>query len=156
MNKKLLTLLIIHKDNKVLLGMKKRGFGEGRWNGFGGKVEKGESIEDSVLREIKEEASIVPKDICKRGIFEFTFEGDLQILEVHFFSAQDFDGEPTESEEMRPQWFHQNEVPFDDMWPDDIIWFDLFLQGKNFKAKFHFKDHNTILNHNLEEVEIIE
>ena len=136
--------------------MKKRGFGEGRWNGFGGKVEKGETIGDSVLREIKEEAGIVPRDICKRGIFEFTFEGDPQILEVHFFSAKDFDGDICESEEMRPQWFNEDEVPFDDMWPNDIYWFPLFLQGKNFKAKFHFKNNDVLLNHNLEEVEIIE
>lgn len=39
---KLLTLCIVRKDSKVLLGMKKRGFGEGCWNGFGGKVTEGE------------------------------------------------------------------------------------------------------------------
>jgi hypothetical protein len=33
-----LTLCMVHQDNKLLLGMKKRGFGEGRWNGFGGKL----------------------------------------------------------------------------------------------------------------------
>jgi 8-oxo-dGTP diphosphatase/2-hydroxy-dATP diphosphatase len=120
--KKLLTLCIIHKDNKVLLGFKKRGFGEGRWNGFGGKVEKNETIEDSVLREIEEEAGIVPIDLRKRGVFE----------------------------EMRPQWFSEDEVPFDDMWPDDIHWFPLFIDDKNFKGKFYFKDPDTILEHTLE------
>jgi|TARA_B100001971_G_C18158581_1_gene520064 8-oxo-dGTP diphosphatase/2-hydroxy-dATP diphosphatase len=148
--KKLLTLCIIHKDNKVLLGFKKRGFGEGRWNGFGGKVEKNETIEDSVLREIEEEAGIVPIDLRKRGVFEFTFEGDPEILEVHFFSASEFKGDPKESEEMRPQWFSEDEVPFDDMWPDDIHWFPLFIDDKNFKGKFYFKDPDTILEHTLE------
>jgi len=133
--------------------MKKRGFGEGRWNGFGGKVEEGETIEDSILREIKEEAGIVPTDLQKRGIFEFTFEGDAQILEVHFFSAQEFEGEPFESEEMRPQWFKEDEIPFEDMWPDDKHWFPLFLKGKNFKGKFHFQDHDILLEHDIEEVD---
>jgi len=153
MNKKLLTLCMIHKNNKVLLGMKKRGFGEGRWNGFGGKVEKGESIEESVMREIKEEVNIVPQDLKKRAIFDFTFDGDDEILQVHFFSATEFDGEPIETEEMRPQWFNENEIPFNDMWPDDKLWFPLFLSGKNFKGAFHFKDHNTILSQRIEEVD---
>lgn len=156
MNKRLLTLCIIHKDNKVLLGMKKRGFGEGRWNGFGGKVEAGESIVDSVMREIKEEAGIVPCDLCKRAIFEFSFDGEDEEFEVHLFSAADFDGNPCESEEMRPQWFGEDDVPFDDMWPDNIHWFPLFLQGRNFKAKFHFKDHNTIAKQHLEEIDKID
>ena len=35
---KLLTLVFLREGSKVLLGMKKRGFGVGKWNGFGGKV----------------------------------------------------------------------------------------------------------------------
>lgn len=38
------------KDDQVLLGYKKRGFGVGTWNGFGGKVEEGESIRNGALR----------------------------------------------------------------------------------------------------------
>ena len=41
---KLYTLIYVLKDDVVLLGMKKRGFGVGRWNGFGGKVMDGEDI----------------------------------------------------------------------------------------------------------------
>ena len=47
---KLLTLLFVMRPNQVLLGMKKRGFGVGRWNGFGGKVQVGETIEDAAKR----------------------------------------------------------------------------------------------------------
>lgn len=47
---KLLTLLFVLTPGKVLLGMKKRGFGKGRWNGFGGKVQPGETIEDGAIR----------------------------------------------------------------------------------------------------------
>ena len=42
----------------VLLGMKKRGFGVGKWNGFGGKVENGETVFDGAMRELQEECSI--------------------------------------------------------------------------------------------------
>ena len=47
---KLLTLAFVTQKDKVLLGLKKKGFGMGRWNGFGGKVEKGETIEEAAKR----------------------------------------------------------------------------------------------------------
>jgi len=63
-----LTLCLIHQHQKVLLGMKKRGFGKGRWNGFGGKVAEGESIEEGTQREVQEECGIVIQDLDKRGV----------------------------------------------------------------------------------------
>ena len=53
------TLMLIVDENKILLGMKKRGFGEGKWNGFGGKVNEGETIEEAAIREMKEEAGVI-------------------------------------------------------------------------------------------------
>ena len=47
---KVLTLVLIRERTRVLLGMKKRGFGHGRWNGFGGKVETGETILQGAVR----------------------------------------------------------------------------------------------------------
>jgi len=134
----------------VLLGMKKRGFGEGRWNGFGGKVEEGETIEQAMQREMQEECGILLKDFDKRGVLEFEFQGQPEILQVHVFSAKDFEGDPIETEEMRPQWFSVKEIPFAKMWPDDKHWFPLFLEGKNFKGRFLFQDHDTILEYTLE------
>ena len=49
---KLYTLALIRNNSDVLLGMKKRGFGVGRWNGFGGKVHPGESVEDGAKRSV--------------------------------------------------------------------------------------------------------
>ena len=49
---KILTLLLIHQKNQILLAMKKRGFGMGKYNGFGGKVERnGETIYQAAIRE---------------------------------------------------------------------------------------------------------
>ena len=47
---KLLTLVLIHQNARILLGMKKRGFGAGWWNGYGGKVQAGETIEEAAKR----------------------------------------------------------------------------------------------------------
>ena len=50
--KKLTTLIIIHDHPRLLLGMKKRGLGVGRWNGFGGKVHEGETIKEAAHPEL--------------------------------------------------------------------------------------------------------
>lgn len=149
--KKLLTLCIVHQEGRVLLGMKKRGFGMGRWNGFGGKVDKGETIEEAAKREMFEEAGVEILDPEKVGILEFEFQGNPEILEVHIFRAKRFNGEPTESEEMRPQWFDIGDIPFKKMWSDDEHWFPLFLNGKKFTGKFLFGPGDSVLEYSLEE-----
>ena len=129
--------------------MKKRGFGAGRWNGFGGKVSAAETIEDAAKREIKEEAGIEIINLDKVGIIDFEFKGDPEILQVHIFKSENFSGEPMESEEMKPRWFHVNEIPFKEMWPDGIHWMPLFLSGKKFKGKFLFGESDIILEQEL-------
>jgi 8-oxo-dGTP diphosphatase/2-hydroxy-dATP diphosphatase len=137
-NKKPLTLCVIHNHPRVLLGMKKRGFGAGRWNGFGGKIEGGETIEEAAKRELWEETGLQALEMTKKGIIDFEFENDPKILEVHIFHVTKFKGEPKETEEMKPQWFLSNELPFEQMWSDDIYWVPFFLEGKKFKGKFLF------------------
>ena len=159
--KKILTLCIVHNHPRVLLGMKKRGmgagfsaekqgFGMGIWNGFGGKLEPGESVEDAAKREVLEEAGLNVISLEKIGIINFEFIGDPQTLEVNIFKISSFEGEPVESDEMKPQWFHVDEIPFDQMWPDDKYWFPLFLEGKKFKGKFLLKGKDKIVDYKLE------
>jgi 8-oxo-dGTP diphosphatase/2-hydroxy-dATP diphosphatase len=136
--KKLLTLCIVHQHPKVLLGMKKRGFGAGRWNGFGGKVEDGETVEEAAKREIKEEAGIEVVEMTRRGVLDFEFENDPKILEVHIFRVTKFKESPQETEEMKPAWFHIDEIPFKQMWSDDIYWMPFLLSDRKFRGKFLF------------------
>ena len=46
----------------------------------------------------------------KSGLLIFEFKGNPEILEVHIFRANEFTGEPIESEEMKPQWFHIDDI----------------------------------------------
>ena len=48
---KLLSLVLLRKNGSVLLGWKKRGFGAGKWNGFGGKMEEGETMCECAKRQ---------------------------------------------------------------------------------------------------------
>lgn len=136
--KKILTLCMIVRDAELLLGMKKRGFGVGRWNGFGGKVEEGESIEAAAHRELIEESGLVAGSMREVGVLDFSFEHDPKVLEVHVFKIVDFSGSPVETEEMRPQWFKTSEIPYANMWPDDAHWMPYLLEDKLFRGKFMF------------------
>jgi 8-oxo-dGTP diphosphatase/2-hydroxy-dATP diphosphatase len=152
MEKILMTLCLVYQHPKILLGMKKRGFGAGRWNGFGGKLAEGENLEDAARRELKEEAGISIQDLEKSGVIEFEFQKTGEVMEVHIFKADKFSGEIRESEEMKPQWFDVKEIPFSKMWPDDIYWMPMFLEGKKFTGKFLFGENDVILEKELKEI----
>lgn len=119
--RKTLTLAFIRKENEILLGYKKRGFGNGKWNGFGGKVHPDETVLQGALRELHEECGAVvePENLAKVGEVVFEFEGDPVPWDVHVFTAEKFSGEIGESDEMRPKWFKLEDIPYDQMWPDD-------------------------------------
>ncbi|XP_076456795.1 oxidized purine nucleoside triphosphate hydrolase-like [Babylonia areolata] len=154
--RKVLSLVFVREASKILLGYKKRGFGQGWWNGFGGKVEKGETIMEGALRELKEESGLTGHDLNEIGMLTFEFEGDPVLLEVHVFSTTKYTGQVTESEEMKPQWFDIKDIPFSQMWSDDVYWFPLMLKGSKFKGHFYFKGLHEILRYKLDEVDKID
>jgi 8-oxo-dGTP diphosphatase / 2-hydroxy-dATP diphosphatase len=134
---------------ELLLGMKKRGFGIGKWNGYGGKLEPNETIEQCAVRELQEECSITANNMTRKGYIVFKMIELNKILRVHVFESWDFSGEAIETEEMRPMWYKESEVPFDGMWPDDKFWLPLVLEGKSILARFVFEDEETILEHDV-------
>lgn len=152
------TLTFIERGSKFLLGMKKRGFGAGKWNGFGGKLGPGEGIQEAARREVLEEIGIELGDLTQIGILEFIFENNPDTtLEVHVFVAKKYTGTPREGEEMRPQWFVRNKIPFNDMWPDDVLWFPLMFAGTPFFGRFYFSaDEQKILSYELKELSDIQ
>ncbi|CAK1595719.1 unnamed protein product [Parnassius mnemosyne] len=156
--KKIFTLIFIRQDNQILLGLKKRGFGQNKWNGFGGKVELNESVMEAAVRELREESCLMCKttDLKNIGHLEFTFEGDSTMMDVRVFSSSIFEGTPTETEEMIPKWFDCDKIPFHAMWPDDSLWFPYMLQGKLFYGRFHYQGFDKILNYTIEELESME
>lgn len=151
--RKVLTLSLLIEDDRILLAMKKRGFGMGRYNGFGGKVESNETIEQGAKREVLEEAGIKVQKLEKVGIHEFEFAHDKgNILEVHVFQVLEYSGEPIETEEMKPEWFPLDAIPYDTMWPDDEYWLPLFLAGKKFHTRFLFGENDSVLKKEIQEV----
>ena len=143
------TLVIVHDDARVLLGLKKRGFAVGRWNGFGGKIEAGETPLDAAIRELREECDLEAAYCEPRGVLHFTYACDGAEHEVHVYAARQWRGEPQETEEMRPEWFRQTDVPYGLMLPDVRYWLPLLLQGQAIDGDFRYLDETQLLNHRI-------
>jgi len=148
--KTLLTLILITKGEEILLGLKKRGFGMGKINGFGGKVEAGETIEEAAIREVFEECSLEIKSMEHIATTNFSWQNKNQDIEIYVFHTKDFTGKPQESEEMKPAWYNINDVPYKKMWDDSRYWFPLFLKGEKFKAQFILDKHDKVVSHNID------
>lgn len=151
---KQLTLLFLLRDGEVLLAMKKRGFGAGRWNGVGGKLDEGETVQQALVRETQEEIEVTPIEYEKvaRIIFHEQHEGTKNTLEVHVFTCDKWDGEPVETEEMAPQWFAIDKIPYDDMWPDDPYWLPQVLAGEKLQCEFELGEDDKIMSKSVEVV----
>ncbi|HLD05605.1 MAG TPA: 8-oxo-dGTP diphosphatase [Candidatus Nanoarchaeia archaeon] len=150
------TLCFLVNGKQVLLGMKKRGFGEGKFNGFGGKPKENESLKDAALRELLEEACVKgsKEHLEKVGALSFFFSQKPEWnQQVHVFVLKEWEGNPEETEEMAPAWFHHEKIPFDKMWQDDQHWLPRILNGKKLEAEFTFGgDNESIIKHQISEV----
>ncbi len=135
------TWVALRRSDEILLAMKKRGFGEGKWNGMGGKPEEGEAIEQAAARECREEigVTIATSDLQKCGVITFRSATNPKFnWIVHMFFAEKWQGEPQETEEMRPQWFRLADIPYSQMFPDDQHWLPKVLAGKKILASFNW------------------
>lgn len=135
------TLCFLEDDNRICLAMKKRGFGVGKWCGIGGKVQEGESIKEAAVRELKEEIGVDTHNqhLEEVGNIKFYFnEKPDWNQHMHIFFIKNWQGEPQETEEMAPQWYDKNEIPYEKMWVDGIHWLPKVLNGKKIEADFYF------------------
>ncbi len=138
------SLVLLIREGEVLLAMKKRRFGAGRWNGVGGKPELGETVEQSAVRESEEEIGV------KFGLNDLEHVASLRFYfpehkkdwnqEVPVYLVRKWEGEPIETEEVRPQWFKHADIPFGEMWPDDKYWLPRVLAGEKLEGEFYFAD----------------
>ncbi|MBI2984902.1 MAG: 8-oxo-dGTP diphosphatase [Candidatus Kerfeldbacteria bacterium] len=130
-------LVYILKGAHILLAMKKRGFGVGRWNGTGGKVEFGENARLAGIRETKEEIGLTPTLDKSLGtiLYHDSKVGDWKVT---VFRTEEFEGQPVETDEMKPQWFPVDQIPYAQMWSGDDQWLPYVISGQKFEAEMWF------------------
>lgn len=157
MSEKVCTLLFLRKDDQILLAMKKRGFGAGFYNGVGGKVEPGETIEQALVRECQEEIGVTPRNFWKVAEHDFKQEEHDQPWRMygHVYLCDSWEGEPVETDEMAPRWFSITDIPYEQMWEDDIFWLPQVLDGNKVYGKYTFDAHDKMLSHAVEVVETL-
>lgn len=138
------------KTTHVCLALKKRGFGVGRWNGTGGKVRQGETVEQAMRREVQEEIHVMPTRYYQAAKLVFIFPHHHAYDQVvHVFVATAWQGKPAKSEEMKPRWFALRQLPLSDMWSDDSLWLPPVLAGECLKAVFVFDPHEKVAAHHV-------
>lgn len=152
------TVTFLLREQEILLGLKKRGFGAGYYTGIGGKVEEEKDrtgkeqhflsvVKNGAIREIEEEigVKVSPEQLQSMGVLRFYFphvRDERWNQEVHVFIANAWQGEPVPIEdalgtvEIVPQWFKRTEVPFGQMWDDAHYWLPAILAGKSIEAEF--------------------
>ena len=72
--------------------MKKRGFGAGRMNGFGGKPEEGENMTACAIRELREESCLEASSVDQMGFLVFSFQDKPLVIKVFVYIATSYEG----------------------------------------------------------------
>lgn len=128
MKSRLTTLCYIEKDDRYLMLhriYKKKDMNKDKWIGVGGHFEEGESPEDCLLREVKEETGLTLKAFRIRGIVTFCAEGGLTEY-MCLYTADDFEGTLKECDEGKLEWVEKERIDGLELWDGDRLFFDLF------------------------------
>jgi 8-oxo-dGTP diphosphatase len=135
-------------QRQILLGRKKKGFGAGKIMGLGGHVDPGESEAECALREVYEEAGIViaPDSATWRAEFDFIFpnQPEWDAIVTVFFGER-WSGQVEASEEIIPEWFDADSLPFDQMWDDESHWLPRVLAGELLAGTITYDDSGMLV-----------
>ena len=131
---KLTTLCYIEKDEKYLMlhrVLKKNDINKDKWIGVGGHFEKGESPEDCLLREVKEETGLTLTSYQFRGIITFTFSSQGKETDTEYmclYTANGYEGELISCSEGNLEWVNKKDVFSLKLWEGDKIFFRLLKE----------------------------
>ena len=127
------TLCYIEQDGKYLMLhriKKQNDINKDKWIGVGGKVEFGESPEDCVRREVKEETGYTLCSQDFRGIVTFVY-GDITEY-MYLYTATEFCGEQIVCEEGELVWIEKEKVCDLPIWEGDKVFFRLLKERQEF------------------------
>ncbi|HLV99010.1 MAG TPA: NUDIX domain-containing protein [Ktedonobacterales bacterium] len=165
------TVTFLLREQEVLLGLKKRGFGVGNYVGIGGKVEEARdrtSSEQDILsvarngavREIEEEigVKVAPGQLQPMGVLRFYFpevSDESWNQEVYVFTTTTWEGEPFPRAdaagiiEITPEWFRITALPLEQAWDDEQYWLPAVLAGKHIDADFVYDAALKVAEHTI-------
>jgi len=137
---KLATLCYVKQGNKTLMLHRVKRVNDihaGKWNGLGGKFEPGESPEQCVIREVREESGLLIQRPRYHGLLVFSdFKDDDWYVWV--FTTTEFSGALSDSSEGRLQWIPDAELTSLPLWPSDHIFLPWLKKEQVFSARFQY------------------
>lgn len=145
---KMTTLCYIEKEGKYLMlhrVKKHHDINAGKWIGVGGHVENGETPEECLLREVKEETGLVLTAYRLRGLV--TFLSDVCEPELMcVFTADAFDGEMIECDEGKLAWVEKSDVLALPTWEGDRVFLERLLSGDErfFSIKLRYEGDKLV------------
>ena len=134
--------LMLHRVKKV------NDVHEGKWNGLGGKLEIGESPEECVIREVKEESGLSISDLKLHGFITFPLFDGIDDWYVFVFTAENYFGEIIESAEGNLEWIPSESITALNLWDGDAIFLKWLKEDKFFSAKFIY-EKGMLKNHSV-------
>ena len=144
---KLATLCYVRRGGRTLMlhrVKKKDDVHEGKWNGLGGKLEPGESPEDCVVREIREEAGLRIKNPVLKGVLTFPDFAKGEDWYVFVFTASDFTGKLIDSPEGELRWIPDRDLLKLNLWEGDRVFLPLLRRRGHFSGKFHYRSGRLV------------
>ncbi|MFP4403534.1 MAG: NUDIX hydrolase [Candidatus Woesearchaeota archaeon] len=141
------TLCYIKKDNKTLMMHRIKKINDmhkDKWNGLGGKLEAGESPEECIIREVKEESGFDIKNPILKGIITFPAFDGIDDWYVFIFTVNEFSGEIIDSNEGKLEWISDDKLFDLNLWDGDKIFLKWLDKDKFFSAKFIYDKGNLV------------
>jgi 8-oxo-dGTP diphosphatase len=108
----------------------------GKWNGLGGKLEAGETPEECVIREVKEESGLTIRHPRLHGVLTFPAFAKDEDWYAFVFTAREFSGQLIDSAEGRLAWIADEDLLTLPLWEGDRIFLDWLKQERFFSGKF--------------------
>lgn len=131
MKMKMTTLCYIQKDHQYLMLhriSKKNDVNQNKWIGVGGHFEYGESPEECIIREVKEETGYTLTSYRYRGLVTFVF-ADIETEYMSLFTADGFEGEQIPCNEGTLEWVDISDLEKLNLWEGDKIFFRLLEEN---------------------------
>ncbi|MCD7909782.1 MAG: NUDIX domain-containing protein [Clostridium sp.] len=144
---KLTTLCYIERENAYLMlhrVSKEHDVNRDKWIGVGGHFEAGESPEECVLREVKEETGLTLISWQFRGVITFSSQGWEDEF-ICLFTADKFEGDVTVCDEGVLEWVDKEKVLGLNLWEGDKIFFRLLNEKRPFfSLKLSYRGNRLI------------
>ena len=139
-------LLYLEQDGKYLMlyrNKKKKDINKGKWIGIGGHIEEGETKEEALVRECKEETSLNLLSYSLRGKLVFVIDGYEETC--YLYTSSSFEGKIQECDEGELAFVNKEEIFYLPLWEGDVVFLNMLLNDEPyFELRLNYEKDKLI------------